>query len=146
MRDNGVPHQRAKADRALAVDVAAVHAESRHSYGSPRIHRALRVYGRCVLRKRVARVIREQGLRGRGRRRFVRTTDSQHGFPIATNHVNQAFTVAAPNTVWVGDITYVATREGWLYPGRAPRSLFPSRHRLCDERPTDAPARAHRAS
>jgi transposase InsO family protein len=99
----------------LAVDVAAVHAESRHLYGSPRIHRELRAQGRCVSRKRVARVMREQGLRGRVRRRFVRTTDSHHRFPIATNHVNQAFTVAAPNTVWAGDITYMATREGWLY-------------------------------
>jgi transposase InsO family protein len=99
----------------LAVEVAAVHTESRHIYGSPRIHRALRAQGRGVSRKRVARVMREQGLRGRVRRRFVRTTDSSHAFPIAPNRVNQTFDVAAPNTLWAGDITYVATREGWLY-------------------------------
>jgi transposase InsO family protein len=59
--------------------------------------------------------MREQGLQGRHRRRFVRTTDSRHAFPVAENIVNQAFDVSAPNTIWAGDITYVATREGWLY-------------------------------
>jgi transposase InsO family protein len=106
---------RAQADRRLAVEVAAAHAESRRIYGSPRVHRELRARGRHVSRKRVARVMREQGLRGRRRRRFVRTTDSQHAFPIAPNVVNQAFDVPAPNTIWAGDITYLATREGWLY-------------------------------
>lgn len=109
------PSARAQADRRLAVDVATAHAESRQTYGSPRVHRELRAQGRRVSRKRVARVMREQGLRGRQRRRFVRTTDAQHAFPIATNVVNQAFDVAALNTVWAADITYVATREGWLY-------------------------------
>ena len=106
---------RAQADRRLAVEVAAAHAESRRTYGSPRVHRELRAQGRHVSRKRVARVMREQGLRGRQRRRFVRTTDSQHAFPVATNVVNQAFDVPTPNTIWAGDITYLATREGWLY-------------------------------
>jgi transposase InsO family protein len=109
------PSDRAVADRRLAVDVAAAHVASRQTYGSPRIHRELRAQGRRVSRKRVARVMREQGLRGRQRRRFVRTTDSQHAFPVASNRVNQQFDVAAPNTLWAGDITYVATREGWLY-------------------------------
>ena len=109
------PSARAQADRRLAVDVAAAHAESRRTYGSPRVHRELRAQGRRVARKRVARVMREQGLRGRQPRRFVRTTDSQHAFPIAPNVVNQAFDVPVLNAVWAGDITYVATREGWLY-------------------------------
>jgi putative transposase len=109
------PSARAVADRRLAVDVAAAQAESRAIYGSPRVHRELRAQGRLVSRKRVARVMREQGLRGRQRRRFVRTTDSRHAFPVATNVVNQAFDVAAPNRLWAGDITYVPTRDGWLY-------------------------------
>jgi putative transposase len=109
------PSARAQADRRLAVDVAAVHAESRQIYGSPRVHQELRAHGRHVSRKRVARVMREQGLRGRHRRRVVRTTDSQHAFPVATNVVNRAFQTSAPNTLWAGDITYVTTREGWLY-------------------------------
>jgi putative transposase len=106
---------RAQADRRLAVDVAAAHAESRGTYGSPRVHRELRAQGRHVARKRVARVMREQGLRGKHPRRFVRTTDSQHAFPVAANVVNREFAVAVPNKVWAGDITYLATREGWLY-------------------------------
>jgi hypothetical protein len=59
--------------------------------------------------------MREQGLRGRQRRRFVRTTDSQHAFAVAANVVNQAFDVPAPNRLWAGDITYVPARDGWLY-------------------------------
>jgi len=109
------PSARAQADRRLAIEVAAAHAESRRTYGSPRVHRALRAQGRRVSRKRVARVMREQGLCGQQRRRFVRTTDSQHAFPIATNVVNQGFDVPTLNTLWAGDITYLATREGWLY-------------------------------
>jgi putative transposase len=109
------PSARAQADRRLAVDVAAAHAESRGTYGSPRVHRELRAQGRHVGRKRVARVMREQGLRGTQPRRFVRTTDSQHAFPVAANVVNRVFTVPVPNRVWAGDITYLATREGWLY-------------------------------
>jgi putative transposase len=109
------PSARVHADRRLAVDVKAAHAESGHIYGSPRVHRELRAQGRSVSRKRVARVMREQGLRGRQRRRFVRTTDSHHALPVAPNVVNQAFDAAAPNTLWAGDITYVATHDGWLY-------------------------------
>ena len=68
-----------------------------------------------VSRKRVARLMREQGLRGRRRGRQPRTTDSRHTLPIAANVLNRAFDVATPNTVWAGDITYLATREGWVY-------------------------------
>ena len=109
------PSDRDEADRRLAVVIAAAHAESRRTYGSPRIHEELQAQGHCVSRKRVARVMRTQGLRGRRRCRQPRTTDSQHAWPVADNVLNRAFDVATPNTVWAGDITYLATREGWVY-------------------------------
>jgi transposase InsO family protein len=109
------PSERAREDARLAVEIAAAHAESRRTYGSPRVHRELRAQGRRVSRKRVARLMRERGLRVRRRRRFPRTTDSNHALAVAPNVLARRFAVSAPNTVWAGDITYVATREGWLY-------------------------------
>jgi putative transposase len=109
------PSDRAAADRRLAVEISAAHTESRRTYGSPRIHQELRANGHRVARKRVARLMREQGLRARRRCRRPRTTDSRHSFPVADNVLNRAFDVATPNTVWAGDITYLATREGWVY-------------------------------
>lgn len=109
------PSDRDEADRRLAVEIAAAHAASRRTYGSPRIHEELQAQGRRVSRKRVARLMRTQGLRGRRRCRQPRTTDSQHPWPVADNVLNRAFDVATPNTVWAGDITYLATREGWVY-------------------------------
>src|SRR5436190_71586 len=70
---------------------------------------------RDVKTLRVGRLMREQGLRAREKRRFQRTTDSQHDLPVAPNVLDRQFTVAAPNTAWVSDITYLWTREGWLY-------------------------------
>ena len=107
--------QRDKSDRALSVEVAAVHQESRSRYGSPRVHAELRSRGRRVSRKRVARLMRQQGLRARPRRRFVRTTDSAHSHPVAPNALDRKFEPTQPNCVWAGDITYVWTAEGWLY-------------------------------
>ena len=107
--------QRDKSDRALSVEVAAVHQESRSRYGSPRVHAELRARGRRVSRKRVARLMRQQGLRARPRRRFVRTTDSAHSHPVAPNTLDRKFEPDAPNSTWAGDITYVWTAEGWLY-------------------------------
>jgi putative transposase len=109
------PSDRDDADRRLAVEIAVAHTESRRTYGSPRIHEELRTQGHRVSRKRVARLMREQGLRGRRRCRQPRMTDSRHTLPVADNVVNRAFDVATPNTVWAGDITYLATREGWVY-------------------------------
>lgn len=106
---------RGQTDQQLAVQVAAVHAASRRRYGSPRVYRELRAQGHEVGRHRVARLMREQGLRAREKRRFHRTTDSQHGLPVAANVLARQFTVPTPNTAWVSDITYLWTREGWLY-------------------------------
>ena len=107
--------ERVKADARLALDVAAAHKRSRGRYGSPRIHAELRARGVRVGRKRVARLMRENGLYARRRRRFRKTTDSLHAQPIAPNVLERDFAASAPNEVWVTDVTYVWTAEGWLY-------------------------------
>lgn len=106
---------RATEDEALAGAIASAHRASRGTYGSPRVHAALRAAGRHTSRKRVIRLMRAQQLAARRRRRFRRTTQSKHGLPVADNLLARQFEVAAPNVAWVTDITYVPTREGWLY-------------------------------
>ncbi len=106
---------RAKEDRRLAVLVRAAHLKGRKAYGSPRVHRALQDDGVHVSRKRVIRLMQGEGLRGRGRRRFVVTTDSREATNIAANVLDRAFTATGPNQKWVGDVTYLRTPEGWLY-------------------------------
>jgi putative transposase len=106
---------RAKADAELVVEIKAAHKVGRKAYGSPRVHRELRANGRRVGRKRVERLMRREGIVGRKKRRFRHTTDSNHPDPIAPNTLNRTFTVPLPNTAWVTDVTYVWTREGWLY-------------------------------
>ena len=109
------PSARAYEDQRLAVEVAAVHAKSRRRYGSPRIHAELHEPGRGPGRNRVARLMREQGLRARQKRRFRTTTDSRHDLPIAANVLDRCFVASEPNRIWVTDITYLWTHEGWLY-------------------------------
>jgi transposase InsO family protein len=110
------PSSREREDVRLGVEVAAIHAESKRRYGSPRVHDELRDRGHRVGRKRVARLMRERGLRARGgRRRRPRTTNSRHGLPVAANLLGRHFRVDEPNVAWVGDITYLPTAEGWLY-------------------------------
>jgi transposase InsO family protein len=106
---------RAKDDQLLAVEVAAVFAEKKKRYGSPRVHRELRKRGRRVCRHRIARLMREQRLRARARRKFVRTTQSNPGLPTPPNVLDRDFTADAPDRKWAGDVTYLPTREGWLY-------------------------------
>lgn len=114
-RRNG-PSAREREDVQLGVEVAAIYAEKRGRYGSPRVHDELHDRGRRVGRKRVARLMRERGLRARGGRRTrPQTTDSCHRLPVAPNLLARDFRVDEPNLVWVGDITYLPTREGWLY-------------------------------
>lgn len=106
---------RAKDDAELLVEIKAAHKVGRKAYGSPRVHRELRANGRRVGKKRVERLMREEGIAGRKRRRFRRTTDSNHPDPIAPNVLDRAFDVSLPNKAWVTDVTYVWTRAGWLY-------------------------------
>lgn len=101
---------------ALAVRIRVTHREHRGRYGSPRIHWALRARGEAVSENTVARIMREEGIRGKIKRKFVpRTTDSVHGHPVAPNVLNREFEATAPNRVWLSDITYIRTDEGWLY-------------------------------
>jgi len=109
------PGARSKADAKLAVEIRLAHKRSRGRYGSPRVHRELAARGHRVGRKRVERLMRQDGLRGRPKRRFRRTTDSNHVMPIAPNVLARNFTTSAPNLAWVTDVTYIATGEGWLY-------------------------------
>jgi putative transposase len=102
-------------DQRLTLELAAIHAESRARYGSPRVHAELRERGRCIGRKRVARLMRVAHLRARERRRFRRTTDSTHAMAVKDNLLARRFAVLTPNTSWATDITYLWTAEGWLY-------------------------------
>jgi putative transposase len=103
------------ADERLGVEIAAIHAESRQRYGSPRIQAELGARGCRTSRKRVARLMRARGLAARRRRQFRVTTDSRHAFPIAPNVLARQFERATPDQAWVTDITYIPTGEGWLY-------------------------------
>ncbi len=107
---------RAQANRDLGERIAVIHEQSRGSYGSPRVTRALAAQGIRCGHNRVARLMREQGIRGVQRGRFhPRTTDSRHDGPIAPNRLQDAPALTQPNQVWVSDITYLPTREGWTY-------------------------------
>lgn len=109
------PSTRTQVDERLGLEITAIHGESRRCYGSPRIHAELRERGCRTSRKRVARLMRRQGLTTRRRRRFRVTTQSQHPWPLAPNHLARQFERAQPDQAWVTDITYIWTSEGWLY-------------------------------
>jgi len=107
--------ERERQNAALSEQIRAVHAESRGTYGSPRTTRELQDVGLEVGRRRTARLMRDNGLRARHKRRFKRTTDSEHGWPVAPNLIDQDFQAERPDVKWGADISYVWTREGWLY-------------------------------
>jgi transposase InsO family protein len=110
------PSARALENQSLAQEIARIHARSRQTYGAPRIEKELRKKGRCHGRQRVARLLKEKGLCGRQKGRYrVQTTDSNHDQPIAPNRLAEAPKATAPNQLWVADITYIETKEGWLY-------------------------------
>lgn len=109
------PSKRSRDEEKLAQEIRLAHEGSRGTYGSPRVHAQLAADGRRTSRKRVARLMRENGLVSRSKRRFRRTTNSNHAFPVAPNVLGRNFAAKAPNEAWVTDITYVWTREGWLY-------------------------------
>lgn len=111
------PSEREREDAALGEEISTLFARHRRTYGSPRLHRALRRAGRACGRHRVARLMRGRGLAGRLRgRRRPGTTDSDHAQPIAPNWLGQREgPVERPDEVWAADITYVPTDEGWLY-------------------------------
>jgi transposase InsO family protein len=110
------PSPRHQENARLKEQIAHIHSHSRQTYGSPRIRACLQAQGQRHGKNRIARLMREQNLHGRQKKRFrIRTTDSNHSLPIAPNRLAQAEAPQAPNQIWVGDITYILTTEGWLY-------------------------------
>jgi putative transposase len=110
------PGPRAQDNARLLQQIVQIHQASRQTYGSPRIQVVLRRAGHAHGRHRIARLMRQQGLCGRDQGRFrVCTTDSHHDQPIAPNRLPKLPAPSAPNQIWVGDITYIPTDEGWLY-------------------------------
>ena len=107
---------RAEAETALRGHIGRIFAARRRAYGSPRVHAELRREGRRHSRRRVARLMREMGLAARrGRRPRPGTTDSRHDLPVAPNLLEQRFAAERPDTVWLADLSYLPTDEGWLY-------------------------------
>ena len=102
--------------RELVAEMRVIHGEKhKGNYGSPRMYKELRARGREVSENTVAKLMQEHELRALTARKFRHTTDSNHSYPVADNILNQEFEQAGANEVWVSDITYVPTREGWLY-------------------------------
>ena len=99
----------------LLKRIREIHEETKAAYRSPRIYQELKGRGIPVSKGRVERLMRENGLRGRHKRRFKATTDSKHSLPVAPNRLDQNFETERPDQAWTADITYVATAEGWLY-------------------------------
>jgi len=114
-RRGGTPHRQRLTDAQLLALLRAIHAELKGAYGSPRMLAELRARGFSVGKARVERLMREQGIRARHKRRYKATTDSKHALPVADNRLNRHFTPTAPNQVWTADMTYLWTAEGWLY-------------------------------
>jgi len=112
---DGRESPRRSRDRALTVQIAVIHQESRQTYGSPRVFQELKAQGIALGRKRVERLMTAAGIAVRPPRRFVTTTQSDHDQPIAPNILQQEFSATAINQRWVTDITYIPTDEGWLF-------------------------------
>lgn len=106
---------RARENRRLITLIKAIHKRSRENYGSPRVHRVLRSEGETCGKRRVERLMAQNGISAKQRRKYIATTDSKHNLPVADNIVNREFTVKETNKVWASDITYIPTGEGWLY-------------------------------
>lgn len=109
------PSTRKQEDARLKILITAVHRQTRETYGVPRIKRELAAQGHEVGRDRVRRLRQELNLRCKQRRKFIATTNSNHDLPVAENLLEQRFAPTRPSEVWVTDITYIPTAEGWLY-------------------------------
>ena len=111
----GCPNRKRLTDAQLLALIEAIHKELRGAYGSPRMLREIKARGFPAGKERVERLMRENALRGRHKRRYKATTDSKHALPVAANVLDRSFAPQAPNQAWAGDLTYVWTDEGWLY-------------------------------
>ena len=109
------PSKRALEDEQLMKQIRVIHKKSKGTYGSPRIREELNKNYVHVSRRRVARLMKKAGIQVKNKKRFKATTDSKHKFPVAPNLLNREFKVDELGKVWVSDITYIRTMEGWLY-------------------------------
>jgi transposase InsO family protein len=109
------PSMREQENAALVIDIRQVFDRSRQTYGSPRIHAELQAMGRSVSRKRVARLMRINGIQAKRKQRYKSTTKRNPSVDPAPNLIAQDFNAPGANDKWVADITYIDTREGWLY-------------------------------
>jgi putative transposase len=107
--------KRAKENVVLTEKIVMFHCGSGCTYGSPRVYKDMKAAGHPIGEKRVARLMKRQGIKGKAKRKYKTTTTSEHQRPRAENLIKQNFTVTEPNKLWVSDITYIATLEGWLY-------------------------------
>jgi transposase InsO family protein len=106
---------RARANREMIVEIQDIHAQSRQTYGSPRVHAELLARGFSASKNRVARLMRAENIQSRRKKKRQVTTNSRHAYPIAPNLLQRDFQAAAPNEKWLADITLIPTGEGWLY-------------------------------
>lgn len=109
------PSNREQENKMLEKMITEIHLKSRSTYGSPRISRELKELGFPASKPRVARLMKLNGIQSKIRKKWKVTTNSNHKYPIVSNKLNREFTTENPNEVWVSDITYIATKEGWLY-------------------------------
>ncbi len=114
-KGGGTPNRKRLTDTQMLALIRAIHAEFKGAYGSPRMAEEIRGRGFPVSEERVERLMRENNIRARHKRRFKATTDSKHSLPVAPNLLERNFMPAAPNQVWTADLTYIWTTEGWLY-------------------------------
>lgn len=112
---NRKPNQRDIESKNLSQEIYTIYHWSKKTYGSPRITMELRNQGLTVSRKRVSKLMKKQNLRSIIRKRFVVTTDSKHNYPVVQNLLNRDFNVDGTGKIWVSDITYIRTSQGWLY-------------------------------
>ncbi|MCF8002448.1 MAG: IS3 family transposase [Halanaerobiales bacterium] len=112
---NRKPTQRELKNKQLKQEITKIYWQHNGRYGTPRIHRQLLKDGHKCNIKRIARLMQVLGLKAIQKRKFKKTTDSNHNLPLKENLLNRKFDVAPPNKVWVSDITYIPTAEGWLY-------------------------------
>ncbi len=109
------PSKRAQEEGRLEVEIKAAHKRTRETYGPERLQHELKDQGVSVGVCRIRRIRKKLGIRCKQKRKFKATTDSKHTLPVAENRLNQQFEAARPNEVWLSDITYIPTEEGWLY-------------------------------
>jgi len=112
---NRKPGPRERRDQILKQEILTIYQKGRGYYGSPRIHRDLLKAGLACGKKRVERLMKTLGIKAKHKKRYKVTTDSSHNHPVAKNLLNRNFKVFGPNQYWVSDITYIYTKEGWLY-------------------------------